>query len=106
MRVRGSNPLLNDAATQKSDPPGYAIAWADAEVDNCENSQFPRGGVAMFRESERSRIHHNHIHDIAAYPVVLGNGTGNGHVIEGNRIAWARHAVSSNGSRGCGDVAR
>ncbi len=106
VRVRGSNPLLKDVDSQKNDPPGYAISCADAEVDNCEISQFQRGGVAMFRESERARIHHNHIHDIAAYPVVLGNGTGNGHVIEGNRIEWAWHAVSSNGSRGSGYVAR
>ena len=60
----------------------------------------------MFRESEISRIHHNFIHDIAAYPIVLGTGTGDGHVIEGNRIEWAWHAVASNGSRGSGYTVR
>ncbi len=106
VRVRGSNPLMTDIDSQKSDPPGYAIACANAEVDNCEISQFQRGGVAMFRDSERSHVHHNFIHDIAAYPVLLGNGTGDGPIIEANRIEWAWHAIASNASRGSGYTAR
>lgn len=106
VRVRGSNPLLKDIDTQAPDPPGYAVDCSDAEVDNCEISQFQRGGVAMFRNSNRSLIHHNFIHDIGAYPILLGNGTGDGHVIEGNRIDWVWHAVASNGSRGSGCFVR
>lgn len=106
VRVRGSNPPLKDHDMQKSDPPGYAISCVDAEVDNCEISHFQRGGVAMFRECTHSHIHHNFLHDIAAYPVLLGNGTGDGHLIEANRIEWAWHAIASNGSRGSGYVAR
>jgi hypothetical protein len=106
VRVRGSNPLLKDTDTQKSDPPGYAISCVDGVVDNCEISQFQRGGIAMFRESGHSHIHHNFLHDIAAYPVLLGNGTGDGHLIEANRIEWSWHAIASNGSRGSGYVAR
>jgi hypothetical protein len=106
LRVRGPNPLMRDIDTQNPPPSGYAISCADAEVDNCEVSQFQRGGIALFRDSERARIHHNHLHDIAAYPVVLANGTGDGHVIEANRIEWAWHAIASNGSRGSGYEAR
>lgn len=106
VRVRGSNPLMKDLDSAKSDPPGYAITCANAEVDNCEVSQFQRGGIALLRDSDRSHIHHNHLHDIAAYPVLIGNGTGDGHVIEANRIEWAWHAVGSNGSRGSGYTAR
>jgi hypothetical protein len=75
-------------------------------VDNCEVSQFQRGGIALFRDSERAHIHHNFLHDIATYPVLLGNGTGDGHVIEANRIEWAWHAIASNASRGSGYTAR
>ena len=106
VRLRGPNPLMLDIDGVKPEPSGYAISCADAEVDNCEISQFQRGGIALFRDSERARIHHNHLHDIAAYPVVLANGTGGGHVIEANRIEWAWHAIASNGSRGSGYTAR
>ncbi|MFA6545968.1 MAG: right-handed parallel beta-helix repeat-containing protein [Limisphaerales bacterium] len=106
VRVRGSNPLMKDLDSQKSDPAGYAISCANAEVDNCEISQFQRGGVALYRDSDRSHIHHNFIHDVASYPVFLGNGTGDAHTIEANRIEWAWHAVASNASRGSGYTAR
>ena len=106
VRVRGSNPLMKDLDSLKSDPAGYAISCANAEVDNCEISQFQRGGVALYRDSDRSHIHHNFIHDVASYPVFLGNGTGDGHIIEANRIEWAWHAVTSNASRGSGYTAR
>ena len=106
VRVQGSNPLLKDIDTEANDPSGYAVDCCNAEVDNCEISQFQRGGVAMFRDCSRSLIHHNFIHDIGAYPILLGNGTGDGHVIEGNRIEWAWHAVASNGSRGSGCLVR
>ena len=106
LRIRGSNPLFKDLDSRESDPSGYAVLCVNSEVDNCEISQFRRGGVALFRTSDRSRIHHNYFHDIAAYPVLIGNGTGDGHVIEANRIEWAWHAVGSNGSRGSGYIAR
>lgn len=106
VRLRGPNPLLRDIDAVHPPPSNYAVSCVDAEVDNCEIFQFQRGGVAVFRDSERAYIHHNHLHDIAAYPVLLGNGTGDGHVIEANRIEWAWHAVASNGSRGSGYTAR
>lgn len=106
VRVRSTNPLLKDVDTSPSDPAGYAVTCRNGEVDNCEISQFQRGGVALLRDSDRSHIHHNHLHDIAAYPVFLGNGTGDGHLIEANRIEWAWHAVGCNGSRGSGYTAQ
>lgn len=106
LRIRGSNPLFKHLDSQESDPSGYAVLCVNGEIDNCDISQFRRGGVALFRTSDRSHIHHNHLHDIAAYPVLIGNGTGDGHVIEANRIEWAWHAVGSNGSRGSGYIAR
>jgi hypothetical protein len=106
VRLRGPNPLMQDIDTMKPAPSGYAISCADAEVDNCDIAQFQRGGIALFRDSERARIHHNFLHDIAAYPVVLANGAGDGHIIEANRIEWAWHAIASNASRGSGYTAR
>jgi hypothetical protein len=106
VRLRGPSPLMRDIDAVKPPPSNYAVSCADAEVDNCEISQFHRGGIAMFRNSVRAHIHHNHLHDIAAYPVLLGNGTGDGHIIQANRIEWAWHAIASNGSRGSGYTAR
>jgi hypothetical protein len=94
------NPLMKDIDTEKDDPADCAGACADAKVDSCETSRFRRAGIALFRDSERLHIHHHHVHEIAAYPVLLGNGTGDGHVIEANRIKCARQAMTNNGSRG------
>lgn len=106
VRLRGPNPLMHEIDAVNPPPSGYAIACVDAEVDNCEISQFQRGGIAHFRDSVRGHIHHNHLHDIAAYPVLVANGSGDGHVFEANRIEWAWHAIASNGSRGSGYTAR
>jgi hypothetical protein len=106
VRFRGPNPLMRDIDARNPPPSGFAVSCADAEVDNCEISQFQRGGIALFRDSERAHIHHNHLHDIAAYPVLVGNGSGDGHIIEANRIEWAWHAIAGNGSRGSGYEAR
>jgi len=106
LRIVGPNPLFKDIDSQPFKPGGYAVACADAEVDHCEIMQFQRGGIALFRDSVKAHIHHNHLHDIAAYPVFVGNGSGDGHIIEHNRIEWAWHAIASNGSRGSGYTAR
>lgn len=106
LRIVGPNPLFKDIDSQPFKPSGYAVACADAEVDHCEIMKFQRGGIAMFRDSVKAHIHHNHLHDIAAYPVFVGNGSGDGHLIEHNRIEWAWHAIASNGSRGSGYTAR
>ncbi|MEY5024663.1 MAG: hypothetical protein RLZZ244_191 [Verrucomicrobiota bacterium] len=106
IRLRGPNPPLGEIDAVKPPASVYAVSCVDAEVDNCEISRFHRGGVVLFRDSEHSHIHHNDLHEIAAYPVLLGNGTGAGHLIEANRIEWAWHAIASNGSRGSGYCAR
>ncbi|MBX7209754.1 MAG: hypothetical protein K1X78_15660 [Verrucomicrobiaceae bacterium] len=106
VRMVGPNPLFKDIDSQPFKPGGYAVACADAEVDHCEIMKFQRGGIAMFRDSVKAHIHHNHLHDIAAYPVLIANGSGDGHIIEHNRIEWAWHAIASNGSRGSGYTAR
>jgi hypothetical protein len=106
LRIRGSNPLFRQLDDQPSEPSGYAISCSNGEVDNCEVSQFRRAGVAVFQTSERSHIHHNNFHDIAAYPILIANGAGDGHTIEANRIEWAWHAIASNGARGSGYTAR
>lgn len=106
LRLQGPNPPLRDIDRLKPNPSGYAVACVDAEVDNCQISCFQRGGIAHFRDSERGHVHHNHLHDIAAYPILVANGSGDGHVFEANRIEWAWHAVASNGSRGSGYTAR
>jgi len=106
LRMVGPNPLFKDIDSQPVQASGYAVSCADAEVDHCEILKFQRGGIALFRDSVKAHIHHNHLHDIAAYPVLIGNGSGDGHVIEHNRIEWAWHAIASNGSRGSGYTAR
>ncbi|MFM7606039.1 MAG: hypothetical protein ACKO8Z_12705 [Prosthecobacter sp.] len=104
--IVGPNPLFKDIDSQPIKSGGYAVNCADAEVDHCEIMKFQRGGIAMFRDSVKAHIHHNHLHDIAAYPILVGNGSGDGHLIEHNRIEWAWHAIASNGSRGSGYTAR
>ena len=106
LRIVGPNPLFKDIDAQPLRASGYAVACADAEVDHCEVLKFQRGGIALFRDSVKAHIHHNHLHDIAEYPVLIANGSGAGHVIEHNRIEWAWHAIASNGSRGSGYTAR
>jgi len=106
LRLKGPNPPYRDLDARPFEPSGYAVACTDAEVDHCEILCFQRGGVVLFRDSVTSHIHHNHLHDIAAYPVLIARGSGDGHVIEHNRIEWAWHAIASNGSRGSGYTAR
>lgn len=106
VRVRGSNPPLRDLDVRPSDPEGYGVACANAEVDNCEVSQFQRGGVGVFRNSDFSHVHHNYIHDVASYPLFVGRAAGDGHVFEANRVEYAWHAVGCAGDRGCGYVVR
>lgn len=106
LRLQGPNPRMREIDAVKPPPSNYAIACIDAEVDNCEISQFQRGGIVHYRDSVRGYIHHNDLHDIAAYPVLVANGSGDGHVFEANRIEWAWHAIASNGSRGSGYTAR
>ncbi len=106
LRIVGPNPLFKDIDAQPVKASGYAVSCTNAEVDHCEILQFQRGGIALFRDSVKSHIHHNHLHDIAAYPVLIANGSGDGHIIDHNRIEWAWHAIASNGSRGSGYTAR
>jgi hypothetical protein len=106
VRLQGPNPLIRDIDALMPPPSNYAIACVDAEVDNCEISQFQRGGIVHLRDSAHGHIHHNYLHDIAAYPVLVANGSGDEHIFEANRIEWAWHAIASNGSRGSGYTAR
>jgi len=67
-------------------------------VDNCEISNFYRDGIAV--NVGDVRIHHNFLHDIAAYPVVVGNRPGSSAFIEANIIHWGWHATAGTGAAG------
>ena len=95
LRIRGPDP---DYAAQRAGPStlnrGVNIG-ANGEVDNCEVSNFYREGIAA--RGPGAHIHHNHIHDVGAYPVLV---TSRDALIESNMIRWGWHAIACTGSVG------
>ncbi|MBI3946682.1 MAG: right-handed parallel beta-helix repeat-containing protein [Armatimonadetes bacterium] len=79
-------------------------AGANVEVDNCEISNFHHSGVDV--QSKNVRIHHNLIHDVHAYPVVVGSRAGLPTLIEANIIRWVWTALNGTGAPGTGYEAR
>jgi hypothetical protein len=76
---------------------------ADVEIDNCDISNFRSAGVTVTWSGRDVHIHHNHIHDIHAYPVLIANGTS---LVEANLIEWVHHSVSGTGPPDSGYEAR
>jgi len=67
----------------------------DAQVDNCEISNFQYSGLSTSRNT-RSRMLCNTIRDVHAYPVLVGNSAYAD--VEGNRIYWSWHAIAGGGT--------
>ena len=73
--------------------PRVTAVWCNdgVEADNCEVSCFQSAfscyGADIY-------VHHNHVHDVHAYPVVVGRG-GRAPLIEANLIDWAWHGVAT-----------
>ena len=66
------------------------------EVDNLELSNYHRVGVDV-QKGQRTHIHHNYLHDIHAYPVLVTDSPRMPLTIEANRIEWIWHAVGATG---------
>ncbi len=109
LRIKGPDPDYADY-TEETKAAGYdfgarAIATrGDTEVDNCEISNFYRDGVAA--NSQGVHVHHSFLHDIAAYPVVVGSKSRPPTLIEANLIHWGWHATAGSGAAGTGYEAR
>lgn len=108
LRLRGPDPDYADYTQQTKDASYKAAARAIAggvgsEIDNCEISNFYRDGVvANVRDVY---IHHNFLHDIAAYPVIVGGKVGTA-LVEANIIRWGWHSIAGTGTPHTGYEAR
>lgn len=76
------------------------------EIDNCEISNFHRAGVSINYNSSNIHIHHNYIHDIHAYPVVVAHASELPVTIEANKIEWVWVNIGGTGFPGIGYEAR
>jgi hypothetical protein len=111
VRLRGPDPDYDkypDRETQQAIKALAArglMAGTDSEIDNCEISNFYRDGINAHGE-KNVHIHHNFIHDVAAYPIITGGGPGCSALIEANLIHWGWHGIAGNGQVGSGYEAR
>jgi tetratricopeptide (TPR) repeat protein len=62
-----------------------------AEVDNCEIERF-QSGIAC--QGGGIHVHHNRLHDIHAYPVLVSRSASLP-LVEANAIDWAWHAIAA-----------
>ncbi len=83
-----------------------ALEGANIEVENCEISNFSRGGVEIYPRGKNIHVHHCYLHDIHAYPVITLNKSELPVLIEANRIHWIWHATAGSGYPGTGYEAR
>lgn len=67
-------------------------------------SHFNHSGVNV--RGKNVRVHHNFIHDVHAYPVVVGHKAELPMLIEANLIHCAWHAIAGSGDPGTGYEAR
>ncbi len=101
LRFRGPDPDYADY-TEETKAASYdaqarcILAGAESEVDNCEISNFYRDGIAV--NVANASIHHNYLHDIAAYPVLIGNRLGSSAIVRANIIYWGWHATAGTGA--------
>jgi hypothetical protein len=72
----------------------------NSEIDNCEISHFYRECARI--RAEDVRIHHNFIHDIMTYPVIVLGSPSSGGVVQANIIHWGWHATAGTGDPGTG----
>lgn len=84
-------------------PTATALFCGDrVEVDNCEIFNFQHA-ISIYGTDLHA--HHNHIHDVHAYPVMFG-GEGRRPLIEANDIEWAWHAIATGDNMVASFVAR
>lgn len=90
----------------KSDASCFYVHGVNVEIDNCEISNFFRGGVEVYPDGKNVHIHHNFIHDVQAYPVVVLNKSELPILIEANLVHWIWTSVAGSGYPGNGYEAR
>ena len=93
-------------ADRQSDSKCMAIFGTDVEIDNCEISNFHRVGIDVQRGTTRLHIHHNYLHNIHAYPVLVVSRTSMPIIVEANIIEWIWQAIAGTGAPGTGYEAR
>ncbi|MFC1713035.1 hypothetical protein ACFL6S_05170 [Candidatus Poribacteria bacterium] len=108
LRLKGPDPDYADYIQQTKDASYKAAARAIAggtgsEIDNCEISNFYRDGIVA--NVKDVYIHHNFLHDIAAYPIIVGGKIGTA-LIEANIIHWGWHSIAGTGTPQTGYEAR
>jgi hypothetical protein len=91
LRIRGPDPEYAEQRARPALHRGVSVG-PGGEVDNCEISHFYREGVGV--RGPNVHIHHNFIHDVGAYPVVVGVPDA---LIEANVIQWGWHAIAGSG---------
>ena len=83
-----------------------AVEGNHVEVENCEISNYSRGGVEIYPRGKNVHVHHCHLHDIHSYPVVVLNKSEPPVLVEACRINWIWHATAGSGAPGTGYEAR
>lgn len=108
LRIRGPAKSIGDLLPEDQQYARIAIVAnePDIEIDNCEISHFDRGGIEIYPDGQNVYIHHNYLHDIQAYPVIVLNRSKLPILIEANIIEWVWHAVAGSGYPGTGYEAR
>jgi hypothetical protein len=109
LRIEGPDPDFVDidkSSKPRSKSLCLAVKGEKVEIDNCEISNFDRGGIELYPGAKDVHVHHNFIHDVQAYPVVALNRSALPVLIEANIIHWVWHATAGSGYPGSGYEAR
>ncbi len=104
LRIRGPEPAIADIGEYRRTSTMGISANSNVEIDNCEISHFNHSGVNV--RGKNVSVHHNFIHDVHAYPVVVGHKAELPMLIEANLIHYAWHAIAGSGDPGTGYEAR
>lgn len=104
LRIRGPSPSYSEYVSKAQRDERYQKSNRGvqlgncSEIDNCEVSHFYRDGIIA--AMGKAHIHHNLIHDVMAYPIMVGANRGGFALIEANIIYWSWAGVASNGFPG------
>jgi hypothetical protein len=108
LRLQGADGPAVTAEGKRTENKTGAIAIGASgdkvEVDNCEIFEFHHSGVNV--QARGVHVHHCDLHDIHAYPVVVGDKAGLPVLVEANLIRYTWHAVAGTGKPGSGYEAR
>ena len=71
LRIRGPEPAIAEIGEYRRTSTMGMSTSTNVEVDNCEISHFNHSGVNI--RGKNVRVHHCFIHDVHAYPIVVGH---------------------------------